>query len=192
VSDHRIQVLMLVVQTVAFGGLVVYCVETWKLRKASEAQVEVSQQLITAAMDQVEGLSKPCLTLDSGLRDAADAIMGIGVVGNTVASGDNGDFVVRNIGNGVALNVTFNFIYRGDHPQNFPKPRLRYLQNVLTGQRVNMLTPMNQYRSGEFMVLFHYQSIGGRGYESRITMNGHVLTDFRFGTLIPEDPTRLK
>lgn len=193
VSDHHIQLLMLVVQALAFGGLVIYCLETWKLRKASETQVKVSQDLITAATDQVEGLAKPCLTLESDLRDASDAIMGIGVVGNTVAAGKTGDdFFVRNIGNGVALNVTFDIIYTGEYPDRFPKRKGRYLQNVLAGEKVNMLTPMNPYRSGEFIVLFHYQSIGGRAYESKITMNGFVLTDFRFGQLLPDDPTRLR
>jgi len=32
-------------------------------------------ELVVAAMEQVEGLSKPCLTLWSDLRDQADAIM---------------------------------------------------------------------------------------------------------------------
>ncbi len=183
---------MLIVQALAFCGLVWYCLETWKLRKASDEQVKASQRLITAAMDQVEGLAKPCLTLTSALRDFADANMGLGVMGNTVAAGNIGDdFFVQNIGNGVALNVMFDIIYQGEYPQNFPQRKQRYLQNVLAGEKVDMLVPMNAYRSGEFIVLFHYQSIGGRGYESRITMNGHVLTDFRFGQLDPDNPTHL-
>src|SRR5260370_22495747 len=117
--------------------------------------------------------------------------MGIGVAGNTVAAGNKGDFVVVNIGNGVALNVNFDLVYTGQYPDRFPKRNLRYLQNVLIGQKVNMLTPMNPYNGGEFEVVFHYQSIGGRGYESRVAMNGFVLTGFTFGRLIPEDPTRL-
>jgi hypothetical protein len=84
-------------------------------------------------------------------------------------------FVVRNIGNGVALNVNFTFIYKGEYPHNFPKRKIRYLQNVLAGQKVNMLMPMNSFNGGEFEVLFHYQSIGGRGYESRVIMNAFVL-----------------
>jgi hypothetical protein len=186
-----IQTGMLGVQITALVGLFWYCVETRRMRKAAQDQVRISQNLIVAAMDQVEGLSKPCLTMDSNLRDAADAIMSIGVVGNTVAAEDKGSFAVRNIGNGVALNVNFNIIYTGQYPANFPKPQLRYLQNVLAGQRVNMLAPMNPYNGGEFEVVFHYQSIGGRCYESRIIMNAFVLTEFRFGTLIPEDPTCL-
>jgi hypothetical protein len=81
---------MLGVQFVALVGLFWYCVETRKMREAAQDQVRISQDLIVAAMEQVEGLSKPCLTLDSELRDAADAIMGIGVVGNTVPAGDRG------------------------------------------------------------------------------------------------------
>jgi hypothetical protein len=186
-----IQAGMLAVQILALCGLVWYCVETRRLRVAAQKQIEISQDLITASMDQVEGLSKPCLTLHSKLRDAKDAIMGVGVVGNTEAEGDHGDFVVVNIGNGVALNVNFDFVYRGQYPDRFPRRKLRYLQNVLVGQKVNMLTPMNPYNGGEFEVVFHYMSIGGRGYESRVMMNAFVLTEFRFGRLIPEDPTRL-
>jgi hypothetical protein len=178
-----IQAGMLFFQIAALGGLVWYCVETRRLRVAAQKQIVISQDLITAAMIQVEGLAKPCLTLDSALRDSADAIMGLGVAGNTVAAQNEGDFVVVNIGNGVALNVNFDLVYTGQYPDRFPKRNLRYLQNVLIGQRVNMLTPMNPYRTGQFEVVFHYESIGGRCYESRITMNGLVLAGFRFGTL---------
>jgi hypothetical protein len=38
------------------------------MRRAAQEQVEVSQGLIKAAMDQVEGLSKPCLKLWAELR----------------------------------------------------------------------------------------------------------------------------
>jgi hypothetical protein len=75
VQEHMllVQWLMFTVQFLGLIGLALYTWETHKTRKASQDQVRVSQGLIAAAMDQVEGLSKPCLTLWSGLRDGTDA-----------------------------------------------------------------------------------------------------------------------
>ena len=47
--------MMLIVQTLGAIGLFVYCIETYRIRKASQDQVRASQELIKAAMDQVEG-----------------------------------------------------------------------------------------------------------------------------------------
>src|ERR1035437_8710009 len=113
VQEHMllVQWLMFTVQFLGLIGLALYTWETHKTRKASQDQVRVSQGLIAAAMDQVEGLSKPCLTLWSGLRDGTDAIQETGgAVGNTVARGDEGSFVLQNIGNGIALNVRYQFV----------------------------------------------------------------------------------
>ncbi len=61
-------------------------------------------------MEQVEGLSKPCLTLWSDLRNQKDAMFeNGGAIGSTKARDDQGDFVVQNIGNGFAMNITIDF-----------------------------------------------------------------------------------
>ena len=102
-----VQVGMLIVQVIGLGGLFWYAWETREMRKASQEQVNISQALIRAAMDQIEGLSKPCLTLCGDLRDPGDAIWAAstqGAVGGTIARNTDGKFVVQNIGNGVALN----------------------------------------------------------------------------------------
>ena len=122
---------MLVVQILGLFGLGWYVVETRKMRKAAEKQVAVSQDLISAAMDQVEGLSKPCLTVWSDLRDPADTILEVGrAVGSTVARCDQGNFVIQNIGNGVAINVSYKFFQINDPTGTARVRDESYVQNV--------------------------------------------------------------
>src|ERR1017187_1895651 len=176
-----VQGLMFTVQFVGLIGLALYTWESHKTRKASQDQVRVSQGLIAAAMDQVEGLSKPCLTLWSGLRDGTDAILETaGAVGNTVARGDEGNFVLQNIGNGIALNVSYRFVQTPQTETNRQHQK-RYTQNVLAAQKVRMVEPMNPYGGGPWEVHFEYSSIGQREYESVVTINNFVLTAFVFG-----------
>jgi hypothetical protein len=170
--DH-IQVAMLVVQILALTGLVWYTFETHKIRKASQQQVRISQDLIRAAMDQVEGLSKPCLTLWSDLRDAQDAIAELHAVGNLRARLDRGNFALHNIGNGIALNINYRMV-RPDRPG-----QTRYLPNALAGQKITMPEPATAY-GDEVEVIFEYQSIGDRHYRSTLRMDHHVLATFQF------------
>jgi hypothetical protein len=56
--------------------------------------------------------------------------------------------------------------------------------NVLAGQRITMPEPMNvSAYSGNCELIFSFESIGGRRYESTVTMNAHVLTAFKFKKL---------
>lgn len=103
---------MIVMQLAAFDGLIWYAIETKRMRNTAESQVEVSQNLVAAAGDQVEGLSKPCVMLASSPRNPEDAI--IGPLGNSVALRMEGMFAVENIGSGPALNVRYEFIALGE------------------------------------------------------------------------------
>src|SRR5437763_10512821 len=117
------------------------------MRRAAQEQVEVSQRLIKAAMDQVEGLSKPCLTLWAELRDRANTILEMhGAVGSTIVRADGGHFVVQNIGNGVALNVSYAFspVNQSDGPTGRTQAA-GYLQNVLANQKITMAEPVTAF-----------------------------------------------
>jgi hypothetical protein len=149
----------------AFGVLIWYALETMKLRKA--------------AMEQVESMAKPCLTLRAKLRNAADAILDMDdAVGAMVVRGEDAQFVVQNIGTGIALNVSYQFRSldtpeRPDHP--------RYLFYVLLGQPVQLPETLNASPYvGNCEALFRFQSISGRWYQSTVTMSRHVLTKFDF------------
>jgi hypothetical protein len=136
-------------------------------------------------MDQVEGLSKPCLTLYSGLRDGADAIMAMnGAVGNTVARGDQGSFVLQNIGNGIALNVRYQFL-RVPREEVARQHHEHYLQHILATQKVTMPEPMTAY-GDNWELHLEYQSIGGRRYNSIVTISNYVLTAFVFNPIAEE------
>jgi hypothetical protein len=151
----------------ALGVLVWYTIETMRLR--------------TVATDQVEAMSKPCLTIWADLRDPTDAILEMDdAVGGTVARGDDGNFVVQNIGTGVALNVRYHFNSIGPPKAKSPT-RVRYFVNVLPAQKVRMPEPMNASIYCETCeVVFCFESIGSRRYQSTVTMINHVLTGFEF------------
>jgi hypothetical protein len=154
------------VGVITLGVLFWYAWETMRLRKA--------------ATDQVEAMSKPCLTLWAKLRNQDDAILEMdGAVGALVARGDGANFVVQNIGTGVALNVTYRF-NNLDSPERIRLKDKSYLVNVLPGQKISMPEPMNASNySGNCELLFCFESIGGKHYQSIVTMNGHVLTSFQ-------------
>lgn len=173
-SDHSIQLTMLVVQMLGVIGLGIYCLETCKIRKASQAQVGASQKLIRAALDQVEGSLKPCVAFVATLRDAADAILEMDeAVGNLVVQADQGSYVIQNIGTGAALNLRY-FFSRPNVDRHW-----RYLPAVLAGQRVSLIESLNLFND-EHVATFEYESIGSRTYRSTINLNHHVITAFQF------------
>ena len=164
------QIANSVVLVLTLGVLVWYAYETMRLRKA--------------AVDQVEGMAKPCLTIFARLRDAADTILEMhGAAGGTVAHSDDGNFVVQNIGTGVALNVMYHFRQLDLSEANQPV-RGSYFLNVLAGQKICMPEPLKVPKyCGECEVVFQFESIGGRHYRTTVTMNNHVLTGFRLETI---------
>jgi hypothetical protein len=177
-SDHCIQLLMLIVQTLGVIGLGIYCFETYKIRKASQDQVAASQRIIQAAMEQVEGLSKPCIAFSAQLRDGADAILQMhGAVGNLIVLPDGGSYQIQNIGNGPALNLKYFFARDNDERD------WRYLPAVLVTQRATLVETLGGYNA-EHVATFEYESIGGRKYRSTISLNHHVITAFNFEEIL--------
>jgi hypothetical protein len=177
VSDHHIQLGLFIVGNIGLVGLFAYCIETWKLRKAAERQIEISQDMMRAANDQVEGLSKPCVMLASVPRNAEDAV--IGPLGNTQALRLEGNLAVENIGSGPALNVRYEFVAIEETARFFNPRGVRYVQNILSGQRSQMAEAYTSY-NGQFEVIFEYESIGGRRYRTKISMEGYVFTGVAF------------
>jgi hypothetical protein len=176
--SNFIQNLTLCVQILALIGLVWYAFETMKIRKVAQSQLQTSLDLIKAATDQVEGMSKPCLTLWGELRDGADTILGMdGAVGNIIARPDQGSYVAHNIGNGVALNIRYHFT-RPDGGAAHPG-EMRYVPNLLTTAKMTLVQTLSGYNA-EHEVTFEYESIGGRKYKTTIQLNHRVITSFIF------------
>jgi hypothetical protein len=102
-------------------------------------------------------------------------------VGAMVVRGSDAQFVVQNIGTGIALNISYYFrtLDTNQHPE---KPG--YLFYVLQGQPIQLPEPLNATPyAGNCEVVFRFQSIGGRWYQSTTTINNRVLTKFTFETV---------
>ena len=165
---------MLVVQILGVLGLFWYVIETMKIRRTGQQQLQTSLDLIKAATAQVEGMSKPCLSFWGELRDGKDVILEKhGAVGNIVAHADGGSYVIQNIGNGVALNIKYRF------PRPNHEPDERYVPNLLPTGKAALVEGLNLYNA-EHTVTFDYESISGHKYRSTITLNHHVITSFHF------------
>ena len=174
-----IQPAMLFVQVLGLAGLIWYVIETMKIRRTAQRQVEVSLDLMRAANAQVEGMSKPCLTLWGDLRDGADAILNMNdAVGNVVARANEGNYVVQNIGNGIALNIRYLFSRANDADQR----EMRYVPNVACGAKVRLVEPLGAY-DAEHEVIFEYESIRGKKYRTTIQLNHQVITSFVFAEI---------
>jgi hypothetical protein len=177
-SDHHIQLMMLIVQTAGVIGLAIYCFETYRIRKTSQDQVTASQRVVQAAMDQVEGSLKPCIAFAARRRQGEEAILEMdGAVGNQIAQPDEGKYVIDNIGNGAALNLRYFFTR-----PNVAQP-WRYLPVVLAAGHATLVETLNLYNA-EHVATFEYESIGGRKYRSTISLNHHVITAFNFEEIL--------
>lgn len=85
-------------------GLALYCVETWKIRRAAQSQLEA--------------LRTPCITFSSTPRDANDAVLERdGARGDMILAFHEGDAVLTNIGNGPAVNIEYLLTSVGDPPR---------------------------------------------------------------------------
>jgi len=179
-SDHAIGLFTLLLQLLAVIGLAAYCVETYKIRKVSQKQIEVSQQLLQSSLDQIEGMSKPCVTFWAELRDGADVILEThSTVGNLVARSDAGSLVIQNIGNGVAVNIRY-YITKGNPEFNAADVRrLRYIPWMQSTAKIALVEQSSLYRD-EHEAIFDYESMGGRRYQTSVTLNNRVITSFRF------------
>lgn len=154
-----IQVATLCVQVLGLIGLFWYVTETMKIRRASQQQVQTSLDLIKAATDQVEGMSKPCVMFLGELRDGVDAILDRhGATGNIITAADGGNYIVLNIGNGVALNVRYHFTRP---PGVSARGDWRYIPHIFPAQKVTLVEMLKSYND-EHEVKFEYKSIGGR------------------------------
>ena len=110
-------------------------------------------------------------------RNAEDAV--IGPLGNTQALRLEGNLAIENVGSGPALNVQYEFVAI-EETARFFKPRgVRYVHNILSGQRSQMAEAYTGY-NGQFEVIFEYESIGGRHYRTKINMEGYVFTGVTF------------
>jgi hypothetical protein len=140
-----------------------------------------------AANDQVEGLSKPCITLLGGPRYGNDVIIETyGVVGNIMAAADQGSYVFQNIGSGVALNVRYHFTRPNVAVENLGK---RYIPHIHMGEKVSLPETLSAYHD-RHEVSVEYESIGKREYRTTVTLDHRVIAAFQFEEMpLPRNPS---
>ena len=175
-SDHHVQLGMLIVQIVGFIALACYVWETRRIRQAARDQVDVSHRLLKVAGDQTEGLAKPYLILLGKSRNIRDTIMeSHGAKGSTVADTIDAHFVLKNIGSGVALNVTYAF--RRLNSDVSTCEATTYVHNVEAGRTLQLAELVTLF-SEECQATFCFESIAGRRYRTTTLLNNLVLTGF--------------
>jgi len=178
----RVNAAMLVVQLVAFIGLVFYVRYTRALKKSAEDQIRLSQDLLQAAMDQAEGVARPCITLASKLRDREETINEVyGVKGISVVKDYKGFLAVRNVGNGLALNIQYQFNRVNDptYPKGL-KGDDGYLQRLHSEKEIRLPTPVTMMKLGDWDVVFVFESLAGRKYQTTCRVQANILSGFRF------------
>lgn len=173
---------MLIVSTLTLGFLIWYAIETFKLRKAAELQIATSKNLLHAAMEQAEGIARPCITLASKLRDREQTMNEeFGVKAISVVKDYKGFLAVRNVGNGLALNISYRF-KRVDDP-NYPnhlKGNDSYLQRLHAEREIRLPLPVTLMKLGDWDVVFEFESLGGRKYRKAVRVQANVLSGIRF------------
>lgn len=180
-TPDQIQQGTFVVQVVALIGLIIYVVYTAILANAARNQITLSRDLLKAAMDQAEGASKPCVVLASRTRDREEALNEIGGAKGSlvVDASEDGLFLVENIGNGVALNVTFKFDpIDPPHGKNM-KGNDGYVQNLPAGQKALLHPPVSMAKF-VWEVTLEFDSLSGRRYQTKMPLGMRVLTDISF------------
>ena len=148
-------------------GLVIYCVETWKIRKAAEAQLEAQRT--------------PCLTFAATPRDGADAVLD-GANRTMILNFDAGDAMLVNIGNGPAVNIEYVWTAKG----NPPRELRGYVPFIPPGGRATVPVARNSLQGRPFDCLIEYDSLSFTRYETKLVVENLVLTTpFHFGKAKP-------
>lgn len=166
----------ILIQCLIFIGLIWYACETWKLRKTSQEQNETMQ--------------KPCLVLSVEERDYFNAKLSQG--GNNagdkkLSKGKPNQYLLRNIGNGPALNVRYEVQYLGESKA---QPAHSYLPYVSQLKQEGIYLSSSEFNeTSDSEITLSYGSLGKRCYESKIRIhreNGSlVAVDFRFRETTP-------
>lgn len=177
----RVSFAMLIVQIAGLIGLWRYVVYTRDLKISAEKQIKLSRDLLRAALDQVEGTARPCITLASVLRKREDAMDEVyGVKGISVVKDRDGRMSLRNVGNGLALNISYRFNETGpDRPKDL-KGNNGYLQRLHAEREIKLPIATEMTERSTWEVAFEFESLGGRKYRTTLLLEAQVLSNFKF------------
>ena len=158
-QSQAVQWLALGVSALTFGGLVWYVIETYRIRLASQRQLEA--------------MRRPCLVVCGAIRDPKDAVMRPGCALLRVA-GNAGLVAIMNIGNGPAFNAEYQLSPLDDGKR---KPGPHFLVHVLNDQANPLPIPTQTVSDGTWSLALTYESISGRCYKTETTIDsGDLIT----------------
>ena len=104
-----------------------------------------------------------------------------GVKAISVVKDYRGFLAIRNVGNGLALNISYQF-NRVDDPQ-YPrglKGDDSYLQRLHAEREIRLPIPVTMMKLGDWEVVFEFESLGGRKYRTTVKVQANVLSGIRY------------
>jgi hypothetical protein len=148
-------------------------------------QLKIAQRQVEASLEQVEASHKPFVAFSTAPRNAEDAILDMGgAVGGMVVRCPGGNAEVGNVGSGPAINVR----YRATH--NVAEATVEgptgYLAGILPGEKFLTPIPRGILQAQEWEIMFTYESLSGRRYRTKCTIDDLVLTNVRFERVADE------
>ena len=144
--------------------------------------VRDTHEIWKTAQDQAEGQHKPCLTLDTTARDFSEAVLSVGdAVSTRILAFQEGNVVVWNVGNGVALNVRYQFKQITPAGDGVSVDPANFLPHIPPGAHQVIPVPQGILANKEYEFTATYESVGARRYESRVQLDNLVITRIHFG-----------
>ena len=114
------------------------------------------------------------------MRDADGTVLELDDArASTRARTKDAHFVFQNIGNGLGLNIRYSFRAINQPSDRTPMAGDADFHTILAGQSVQTVEPATSF-TGEYEVVFIFESLGGRKYQTTLTMKNLVLKDFKF------------
>ena len=157
--------IILTIQGCALLGLVYYAIETFKIRRAAQAQVE-------AAL-------RPCVVISSAPRPLDDTLMEMDQTDSTaIVSCRDGLVQIQNIGVAPAFNIRYQFtaVDKIGNYLNFTG----YVAGIAKDGQVSIPVFLTLIQGHDFHCLLSFESASGHRYSSRATLRNLVITNVRF------------
>jgi hypothetical protein len=177
---HWLPLFNAAVQFLLFVGLFWYTVETRRIRKISQRQIETSQRQVEISQEQVEGTHKPCLTFSTARRDFTDAVLEMnGAVGAMILRCPESQAQLESVGSGPAINIRYNLT--PTNPDSTIARPSGYLLWLKPGDVFLTPIPRGILQANEWICVITYESLSGRHYQTKIIVNNLVLISIEFG-----------
>jgi hypothetical protein len=157
--------LSFVVQVLLLAGLVWYTIETRRIRKTSQ--------------EQVEATLRPCVSLSTTARDFQEAVLGMDEADSAVVLRcPQGMVQIENIGVGPAFNIRYEF--RPLHPELTQAHPVGYVAGISKDGTFLIPVARTLLAGHDFECLLDYQSVNHRNYRTAVTLINLAITAMRF------------